>query len=87
MSSSPRLHVETKGTGPIVVLAHGFGGSARNFRVQARSLAGTCTIVCYDARGHARSEAPPEPEAYEFERLVDDFERVVEQTGAQRVVA
>ncbi|HEY3498485.1 MAG TPA: alpha/beta fold hydrolase, partial [Polyangiaceae bacterium] len=46
-----------------------------------------CTIVCYDARGHARSEAPPEPEAYEFERLVDDFERVVEQTGAQRVVA
>lgn len=87
-SASPRLHVETKGSGPVVVLAHGFGGSARNFRVQARSLASTCTIVCYDARGHARSEAPPEPEAYDLDRLVDDFERVaIEHGGGGRVIA
>jgi 2-succinyl-6-hydroxy-2,4-cyclohexadiene-1-carboxylate synthase len=83
----PRLHVETRGTGPAVVLAHGFGGSARNFRVQARSLSDTCKVVCYDARGHARSEAPADPAAYEFERLIDDFERVVDQTGDARVIA
>jgi 2-succinyl-6-hydroxy-2,4-cyclohexadiene-1-carboxylate synthase len=86
-SSEPRLHVETKGSGPVVVLAHGFGGSARNFRIQARSFAGECKVVCYDARGHARSEAPAEPEAYEFERLVDDFERVARESGSERVIA
>jgi pimeloyl-ACP methyl ester carboxylesterase len=82
-----RLHVETRGTGPAVVLAHGFGGSARNFRVQMRSLADACKVVSYDARGHARSEAPAGEDAYEFERLVDDFERVAEQTGEERVIA
>lgn len=71
----------------MVVLAHGFGGSARNFRGQARSLADACQVVCYDARGHARSEAPALPEAYEFEKLIDDFERVVDTAGSDRVIA
>jgi pimeloyl-ACP methyl ester carboxylesterase len=68
------------------VLAHGFAGSARNFRPQMKALADVATVVAYDARGHARSEAPPEPEAYEFERLIDDFERVAAEAG-ETVVA
>jgi 2-succinyl-6-hydroxy-2,4-cyclohexadiene-1-carboxylate synthase len=77
-----RLHIERRGTGDAVVLAHGFGGSARNFRLQARALAAECTLVTYDARGHGRSDAPSDPDAYTFERLVDDFERVAETAGA-----
>jgi 2-succinyl-6-hydroxy-2,4-cyclohexadiene-1-carboxylate synthase len=73
---TPGLHVEQSGEGPSVVFAHGFGGSARNFRPQAKALSPSHRIVTYDARGHARSEAPTEPEAYDFERLVDDYERV-----------
>src|SRR6266545_2627250 len=81
-----RLHIERQGSGPPVVLAHGFGGSARNFRLQARALGPTCTLFTYDARGHARSEAPDDPSAYVFERLVDDYERVALDAG-DRVVA
>jgi 2-succinyl-6-hydroxy-2,4-cyclohexadiene-1-carboxylate synthase len=76
-----RLYVERRGAGPPIVLAHGFGGSARNFRLQARDLAGVATVLAYDARGHARSEAPAEAEAYDFERLVDDFEHVADEAG------
>jgi len=82
----PKLHVERQGAGPTVVLAHGFGGSARNFRPQARALASECTVVTYDARGHARSEAPPDADAYAFERLIDDFESVASET-AEPIVA
>jgi 2-succinyl-6-hydroxy-2,4-cyclohexadiene-1-carboxylate synthase len=71
------LHIESSGEGPSVVLAHGFAGSARNFRPQAKALAEAHEIVTYDARGHARSGAPSEPEAYDFERLIDDYEWVV----------
>jgi pimeloyl-ACP methyl ester carboxylesterase len=71
-----RLHVEAVGAGSWLVLAHGFGGSARNFRPQAKALSGTHRVVTYDARGHARSEAPSGAEAYELERLIDDYERV-----------
>jgi len=76
------LHVERQGTGDAVVLAHGFGGSARNFRVQAKALAGEATVLTYDARGHARSAAPDRAEAYGLERLIDDYERVAAQGGA-----
>jgi pimeloyl-ACP methyl ester carboxylesterase len=80
------LHVESQGDGPLVVLAHGFGGSARNFRPQARALAKTLGVVTYDARGHARSEAPDDAGAYTFERLVEDFDCVVSEAG-ETVVA
>jgi pimeloyl-ACP methyl ester carboxylesterase len=82
-----RLHVERQGHGPAVVLAHGFGGSARNFRPQARALADAATVLTYDARGHARSEAPPEAEAYTFERLIDDYERVAAESHEPIVAA
>jgi pimeloyl-ACP methyl ester carboxylesterase len=63
--AAPALHVEVHGphaaTG--VVLAHGFGGSARNWRPQLRALRGRYRVVVYDARGHARSEAPAQPAA------------------------
>jgi pimeloyl-ACP methyl ester carboxylesterase len=83
-----RLHVEAKGEGPAVVFAHGFGGSARNFRPQVRALADAFHVVAYDARGHGRSEAPDRAEEYTLERLVDDFERVAgEHAGGRPVVA
>ena len=71
-----RLHVEERGSGERLVLAHGFAGSARNFRPQAKALSRTHRVILYDARGHARSEAPEGAEAYVFERLVDDYERI-----------
>jgi pimeloyl-ACP methyl ester carboxylesterase len=71
-----RLHVESKGEGPTIVFAHGFGGSARNFRPQVRAFSDRFRVVTYDARGHARSEAPEAADDYDFERLIDDYETV-----------
>ncbi|HUE29355.1 MAG TPA: alpha/beta fold hydrolase, partial [Verrucomicrobiae bacterium] len=86
MSAAPRLHVEVEGSGPTVVLAHGFGGSARNFLSQARALRDRYRIVRFDARGHARSEAPAEASAYTPEAFVADLGRVLDQVGAPAAV-
>ncbi len=67
------LHVERQGAGPPLLLAHGFGGSARNFRPQARAVAALRTTTLYDARGHARSARPQQAEAYRLDELVSDF--------------
>jgi 2-succinyl-6-hydroxy-2,4-cyclohexadiene-1-carboxylate synthase len=82
-----RLHVECEGTGPPIVLAHGFAGSARNWRPQARALAGTYRVCRFDCRGHARSAAPVDPAAYTVAAFVDDFDRVVRRAGSSPVVA
>ncbi|HYY05951.1 MAG TPA: alpha/beta hydrolase [Candidatus Limnocylindria bacterium] len=86
MSAGSRLHVEVEGSGTVVVLAHGFGGSARNFLPQARGLRDRYRIVRFDARGHARSEAPAEASAYTPEAFVADLGRVLDQVGARAAV-
>jgi pimeloyl-ACP methyl ester carboxylesterase len=80
------LHVEVYGEGPVLLLLHGFGGSARNFRPQARALRERWSVVLPDVRGHARSPAPADPEAYTAERLVGDVGRVLDRVGAERAV-
>jgi len=82
-SAAPRLHVEAEGRGPLLVLGHGFGGSARNFRGQARALADAARVMRFDARGHARSEAPDDPAAYTPAAFVADIGRVLDGAGAR----
>jgi pimeloyl-ACP methyl ester carboxylesterase len=84
--AAPAMHVEAVGQGPGIVLAHGFGGSARNWRPQVRALRERFRVVVYDARGHARSEAPREPSAYREAELVDDLARAAAATGDARPV-
>ncbi|KZT54180.1 alpha/beta-hydrolase [Calocera cornea HHB12733] len=42
-------------------------------------------LVRYDVRGHGRSEKPTESEAYSQKKLAEDFDAVVEATGARNV--
>jgi pimeloyl-ACP methyl ester carboxylesterase len=53
-----RLRVFAGGSGPPLVLIHGFGGSAWNFSELAPLLAGR-SLVIPDLPGHAGSSAPP----------------------------
>ncbi len=72
------LHTEADGSGePALVLAHGFGGSARNFGPQARAFRDRFRVVRYDARGHSRSDAPDDPAAYTPATFVDDLRHVI----------
>jgi pimeloyl-ACP methyl ester carboxylesterase len=82
----PRLHVDVDGDGPTVLLAHGFGGSARNFGPQMRALKDGYRVVRYDARGHGRSDAPADPAAYAPAAFVDDVGRVLDEVGARAAV-
>ena len=84
MDAPPRLHVEVDGDGPVVLLMHGLGGSARNWGPQVRALRDAHRVVRFDARGHGRSEAPADPEAYRPEAFVADVGRVLDQVGADR---
>jgi pimeloyl-ACP methyl ester carboxylesterase len=80
------LHVEVSGTGESVLLAHGFGGSARNFRPQLKALRGRYRSIVYDARGHARSGAPEAAADYSPDCFVADLGRALDQADAERAV-
>jgi len=81
------LHVETHGAGPPLVLAHGFGGSARNWRPQLRALKDAHALHVYDARGHARSPRIARAADASAEAVVADFAEVASRAGAALVIA
>jgi pimeloyl-ACP methyl ester carboxylesterase len=78
------LHVEVEGSGPALILGHGFGGSARNFRPQARALRAGHRVILFDARGHARSEAPQDADAYTPGCFVADLAHILDDLGERR---
>ncbi len=54
-----RLHVETLGAGPALVLVHGWSRSAEDLRPLAARLAGRARVILPDLRGHGRSAPAP----------------------------
>lgn len=66
---------------PTLCLVHGFGGSARNWRPQARALRDRVRVAAFDVRGHARSGAPRAAAAYAPDCFVADVGRVLDALG------
>ena len=85
-STSISLYRQRRGSGPGVVLAHGFAGSARNFRAQVRGLGTDYEVLTYDARGHARSPAPLDLNAYSMDILVSDLLALLDGEGMSEPV-
>ena len=69
-----------------IVLLHGLTATRRYVVMGSRLLerAGH-RVIAYDARGHGRSSAAPDPSAYGYERLARDLETVMDALGLRRV--
>ena len=77
-----RLHRETHGSGPALLLTHGFGESTRMWDDNVPALAERFRVIAWDLRGHGRSEAPADPDLYTHELALADMERVLDADTA-----
>lgn len=66
------LHVTVSGTGPPLVLLHGFTGSAANWDRLRPALERRYTVVALDLLGHGHSPSPVEVEPYTMAACVRD---------------
>ncbi|MFM7817742.1 MAG: alpha/beta fold hydrolase, partial [Verrucomicrobiota bacterium] len=81
-----RIHYATMGTGPLVVMVHGFPDCWLSWRHQMPALARTHEVVAIDQRGYNRSDQPTGVESYDMARLVEDVEAVIRSRGRDRAV-
>lgn len=69
-----RLNVVEAGTGPLVILCHGWPELAYSWRHQIPALAAAgYKVVAPDMRGYGRSDAPAEIDAFNIMQLVGDI--------------
>lgn len=80
------IHFEAEGTGPALVLHHGFSqrGDAWRSLGYSAALAKDRRLVLLDARGHGRSDKPHEPAAYDLQARVRDVLAVLDALGIER---
>ncbi|MFV0623109.1 alpha/beta fold hydrolase [Sphingomonas sp. ac-8] len=75
-----KLYVKDWGSGPAVVLIHGWPLSSDSWDPQAFALANAgYRVIAYDRRGFGRSEQPWS--GYDYDTLSDDLADVLEATG------
>jgi pimeloyl-ACP methyl ester carboxylesterase len=81
------LYYETHGSGPLLVMIPGAGGTADVFRKLAQNLSADFTVVIYDRRGFSRSTLTG-PQDYEHRLATDadDVRRLIAHLGADEAV-
>jgi pimeloyl-ACP methyl ester carboxylesterase len=82
-----RIHLAEQGTGPVVLLCHGFPESWYSWRhqLQALSQAGF-RAVAPDMRGYGNTDHPAEMERYSLFHLVGDMVGVLDALGEKQAV-
>jgi pimeloyl-ACP methyl ester carboxylesterase len=82
-----RMHIAEAGSGPLVLLLHGFPESWYSWRHQLTALADAgFHAVAPDQRGYCRTEAPERADLYTILHLTGDVIALLDALGADRVV-
>ena len=84
-SEGVQIHFHVEGTGPPLVLLHGFGVSGDAWRTggHVEALSDQFQVITMDARGHGRSNKPHGPAAYSLPKRVRDVTSVLDAVGVE----
>ena len=80
------IYYEERGTGPAVLLSHGYSASARMWKGQMNALSDRYHLIAWDMRGHDRSDSPDDAKLYSHETTVADMAGILDACGAKRAV-
>jgi 2-succinyl-6-hydroxy-2,4-cyclohexadiene-1-carboxylate synthase len=78
------LHFERTGSGPPLVLLHGFTGSTRSWDLLVPGLAGVAECISIDLVGHGQSPAPDRLACYSMDACVADVVGVLDGLRLER---
>jgi pimeloyl-ACP methyl ester carboxylesterase len=81
-----RVAYRKAGTGPVVLLTHGYGSSSHMFESNAAALADCRTVIAWDLRGHGATDYPVDPAEYTRDASIEDMVAILDDAGADRAV-
>ncbi len=75
------IYYEDNGSGPAVLLSHGYSATTRMWAAQVEALKGNYRVITWDMRGHGQSDSPDDPKAYSEQATVDDMAAILKHLG------
>ncbi len=81
------VRAAVEGTGPLVIMVHGFPELWYSWRHQIRPIAQAgFRVVAPDVRGYGGSDKPHEVEAYDMETLMKDVVGLIDTLGEEKAI-
>ncbi len=80
------IHYEVSGTGPALLLSHGYSATGEMWRGQVEPFSKHYRLITWDMRGHGRSDYPEDPAAYSEAATVADMAALLDAVGAERAI-
>ncbi len=81
-----KLYYEVHGSGPTLLMSHGFSATSAMWSGQIEALSATHRLVLWDMRGHGQSDYPDDPAAYSEDETVADMAAILDAVGAPTAI-
>ncbi|MBZ5607888.1 MAG: alpha/beta hydrolase [Acidobacteriia bacterium] len=85
-SNGVKIHYASLGSGPLIVMIHGFPDFWYSWRDQMAALSDRYQCVAIDQRGYNLSDKPKGVENYDMKFLVGDVAAVIKSLGRDKAV-
>ncbi len=85
-NNGTKIHYATTGTGPLVIMIHGFPDFWYSWRHQMEGLRGHYKVVAIDQRGYNLSDQPAGDENYAMPNMVSDVAAVIRHFGKDKAI-
>ncbi|MBI1242772.1 MAG: alpha/beta fold hydrolase [Nostoc sp. RI_552] len=86
MTNNLQLHYTTQGSGPLMLMLHGFPEFWYSWRHQIPEFAKYFQVVAIDLRGYNYSDKPKDQSAYVMDEFVKDVEGVIHGLGYHQCI-
>ncbi|MGH6871951.1 MAG: alpha/beta fold hydrolase [Rhizomicrobium sp.] len=80
------IYFEIHGSGPAILLTHGYSATSQMWAGQIAPLSKSHTLILWDMRGHGQTASPEDPALYSEEATVADMVALLDYAGAKSAI-
>jgi pimeloyl-ACP methyl ester carboxylesterase len=78
-----QIYYEVHGSGPTILLSHGYSATSQMWKGQTTGLPGY-QVITWDMRGHGMSDSPADPSLYSAELTISDMRAILDQCNVDK---
>lgn len=80
------VYYEAMGSGPAILLSHGYGATSQMWAGQLDLLSGDHRLIVWDMRGHGQTDSPDDQSCYSEAETVEDMAAILDAEGVDDAV-
>jgi len=80
-----QIYYEIHGSGPAILLSHGYGATASMWAGQHQAFDGY-QLITWDMRGHGQSDSPDNADLYSVEHTLEDMLAILEECHVDKAI-